>query len=62
MNNQNPSEILQLLPQLAQSIYSDGAFHFSGNAIIATDARLQILKHNINLIKESIAKLEKLIN
>lgn len=59
--NHNPIEIIQLLPKLVQALYSDGALYFSGEATIATDARKVTLQNDINLIKEQIAVLEKIL-
>lgn len=59
--NQNPIEIIQLLPKLVQALYSDGVLYFSGEATIATDARKATLQNDINLIKEQIANLEKIL-
>jgi len=59
--NQNPIEIIQLLPKLVQALYSDGVLFFSGEATIATDARKNTLQNDINLIKEQIAHLEKIL-
>lgn len=59
--NQNPVEIIQLLPKLVQALYSDGVLYFSGEVTIATDARKATLQNDINLIKEQIANLEKIL-
>lgn len=59
--NHNPVEIIQLLPKLVQALYSDGVLYFSGEATIATDARKATLQNDINLIKEQIANLEKIL-
>ena len=59
--NQNPVEIIQLLPKLIQALYSDGVLYFSGEATIATDSRRATLHNDINLIKEQIAALEKIL-
>ena len=59
--NQNPVEIIQLLPKLVQALYSDGVLYFSGEVTIATDARKATLQNDINLIKEQIAALEKIL-
>lgn len=59
--NQNPVEIIQLLLKLIQALYSDGVLYFSGEAAIATDARKATLQNDINLIKEQIANLEKIV-
>jgi len=58
---QNPVEIIQLLPKLIQALYSDGALYFSGEATIATESRKTTLQNDINLIKEQIAALEKIL-
>lgn len=59
--NKNPVEIIQLLPKLIQALYSDGVLYFSGEATIATDSRRATLQNDINLIKEQIAALEKIL-
>jgi len=59
--NQNPVEIIQLLPKLVQALYSDGALYFSGEAIISTEARKTTVINDINLIKEQLANLEKIL-
>ena len=59
--NHNPVEIIQLLPKLVQALYSDGVLYFSGEVTIATDARKATLQNDINLIKEQIAALEKIL-
>jgi hypothetical protein len=59
--NHNPVEIIQLLPKLVQALYSDGVLYFSGEVTIATDARKATLQNDINLIKEQIANLEKIL-
>ena len=60
-NNTNPADILPLLPKLVQSLYSDGVLYFSGEVSIATEARKAILINDINLVKEQIAHLEKIL-
>jgi len=59
--NHNLSEILPLIPQYANAIYSEGVLYFSGAKAIATESRKAILINDINLIKEQIANLEKLL-
>jgi len=59
--NHNPIETIQLLPKLVQALYSDGVLYFSGEATIATEARKATLLNDINLIKEQIAHLEKIL-
>ena len=59
--NHNPIEIIQILPKYVQALYSDGVLYFSGEATIATDARKATLLNDINLIKEQIANLEKIL-
>jgi hypothetical protein len=59
--NHNPIEIIQLLPKLVQALYSDGVLFFSGEATIATESRKSTLLNDINLIKEQIAHLEKIL-
>lgn len=59
--NHNSVEIIQLLPKLVQALYSDGVLYFSGEVTIATDARKATLQNDINLIKEQIANLEKIL-
>lgn len=58
---QNPVEIIQLLPKLIQALYSDGVLYFSGEATIATESRKATLLNDINLVKEQIANLEKIV-
>ena len=59
--NQNPVEIIQILPKYVQALYNDGILYFSGEATIATEVRKAILLNDINLIKEQIANLEKIL-
>lgn len=59
--NKNPADILQLLPKYVQALYSDGVLYFSGEATIATESRKATLLNDINLIKEQIATLEKIL-
>lgn len=59
--NHNSVEIIQLLPKLVQALYSDGVLYFSGEVTIATDARKATLQNDINLIKEQIVNLEKIL-
>lgn len=58
---QNPVEIIQILPKYVQALYSDGVLYFSGEATIATESRKATLLNDINLIKEQIAALEKIL-
>jgi hypothetical protein len=59
--NHNPIEIIQILPKYVQALYNDGVLYFSGEATIATEARKATLLNDINLIKEQLANLEKII-
>lgn len=59
--NHNPIEIIQILPKYVQALYSDGALYFSGEQTIANESRKAMLLNDINLIKEQIATLEKII-
>lgn len=59
--NQNPVEIIQLLPKYVQALYSDGVLYFSGEVTIATESRKATLLNDINLIKEQLANLEKIL-
>jgi hypothetical protein len=59
--NHNPIEIIQLLPKLVQALYSDGVLFYSGEATIATESRKTTLQNDINLIKEQLAHLEKIL-
>jgi hypothetical protein len=59
--NQNPIEIIQLLPKLIQALYSDGVLYFSGEVSIATENRKNTLLNDINLVKEQISNLEKIL-
>ena len=59
--NQNPLEIIQILPKYVQALYSDAALYFSGEPTIATDSRKATVINDINLIKEQIAALEKIL-
>jgi len=59
--NQNPVEIIQILPKYVQALYSDGVLYFSGEVTIATEARKATLLNDINLIKEQLANLEKIL-
>jgi len=60
-DNKNPVDIIQLLPKYVQALYSDGVLYFSGEATIATENRKATLLNDINLVKEQIAALEKII-
>ena len=59
--NISPVDIIQILPKYVQALYSDGVLYFSGEPTIATDARKATLINDINLIKEHIAALEKIL-
>jgi hypothetical protein len=59
--NQNAVDIIQIIPKYVQALYSDGVLYFSGEATIATEARKANLLNDINLIKEQLANLEKII-
>ena len=59
--NQNPVEIIQILPKYVQALYSDSVLYFSGEVTIATESRKATLLNDINLIKEQIAALEKIL-
>jgi hypothetical protein len=61
LNNTSPADILPLLPKLVQALYSDGVLYFSGEASIATEARKATLINDINLVKDQIAHLEKIL-
>lgn len=58
---QNPVEIIQILPKYVQALYSDGVLYFSGEVTIATESRKATLLNDINLIKEQLANLEKIL-
>ncbi len=60
-DNQNPIEIIQLLPKYVQALYSDSVLFFSGEATIATEVRKEAVLKDISLIKEQIAVLEKIL-
>lgn len=57
--NQNPIEIIQVLPKYVQALYSDSVLYFSGEKGISTEARKAIVLSNIALIKEQITAIEK---
>ena len=57
----NPFEIIQILPKYVQALYSDGVLYFSGEVTIATESRKATLLNDINLIKEQITALEKIL-
>jgi hypothetical protein len=59
--NKNPIEIIQLLPKIVQALYSDGVLYYSGEALIADNMRKDILLRDINLIKEQLSNLEKIL-
>jgi len=59
--SENPIDIIQLLPKYVQALYSDGVLYFSGELTIATEARKLTLQNDINLIKEQLANLEKIL-
>jgi hypothetical protein len=60
-DNQNPIETIQILPKYVQALCSDGILYFSGETKIATESRKAILLNDINLLKEQIASLEKIL-
>ena len=57
----NPIHIIQILPKYVQALYSDGVIYFSGETTIATENRKAALQNDINLIKEQITALEKIL-
>lgn len=59
--NQNPIEIIQILPKYVQALYSDGVLYFSGEPTIATQNRKATVLNDIAMIKEQIEALEKII-
>lgn len=59
--NQNPIEIIQVLPKYVQALYSDGVLYFSSEITIATQSRKAILLNDIAMIKEQIEALEKIM-
>jgi hypothetical protein len=59
--NLKPLEVITLIPQYANAIYSEGILYFSGAKSISTEARKTMLLTEINLIKEQLANLEQMI-
>lgn len=59
--NQNPIEIIQILPKYVQALYSDSVLFFSGETTIATQVRKEAVLNDIALIKEQITALEKFL-
>jgi hypothetical protein len=59
--NQNPIEIIQILPRYANALCYDGALYFSDEPTIATQSRRAILLNDIAMIKEQIEALEKIM-
>lgn len=59
--NQNPTEIIQLLSKYVQALYIDSVLFFSGEVSIATEARKEAVLNDIALIKGQIAALEKIL-
>lgn len=57
----NPNELIATLPKYTQALYSDAILYFSGDKVIATQERKNLVLNDIKLIKENIAALEKLI-
>lgn len=57
----NPTEIIQILPQYMQALYSDGTLYWSGNKTIATNERKNLVIADIKLIRSNIEALEKLL-
>jgi hypothetical protein len=59
--DQNPIEIIQILPKYVQALYSDGVLYFSGEPTIATQNRKATLLNDIAMIKTVIEVLEKIM-
>ena len=59
--NENPVRIVQILPKHTQALCNDVAFYFSGEVTLATGNRKIVILNDINLIKEQLANLEKII-
>lgn len=57
----NPIEIIQIIPKIVQALYSDGVLYFSNEILISDNMRKEILLKDINLIKDQISKLEKIL-
>ena len=53
------NEAVQNLPKYAQALYSDSALYWSGENTIATSERKNIIMQDIQLLKDSIAVIEK---
>ena len=60
--NQNPIEIIQILPKYVQALYSDGVLYFSGEPTIATQSRKETVLNDIAMIKTGIEVLEKIMD
>ena len=58
----NPNELISSLPKYVQALYSDGTLYWSGDKVIATQERKNLVLNDIKLIKENIAALEKHLN
>ncbi len=59
--DQNPIEIIQILPKYVQALYSDGVLYFSGEPTIATQNRKATLLNDIAMIKEQIEALDSIL-
>ena len=59
--NQNPTEIIQILPKYVQALYSDSILFFSGEPTIATPSRKATVLNDIAMIKDQIEALEKIL-
>lgn len=57
--NSSPVGLILTLHKYVQALYSDGVLFFSGESVIATPERKNLLLQNIELIKAQIETLEK---
>ncbi len=59
--NENTADILKSIPIHVQAIYSECVLYLSSEPILATETRKNSIQNEINLLKEKIANLEKII-
>lgn len=57
----NKHELITMLPKYIQALHSDWILYFSEEKEIATQERKNLVLHDIKLIKQNIADLEKII-
>ncbi len=59
--NQNKVDILKSIPLHVQAIYSECVLYLSNEPILATETRKNSIQNEINILKEKIANLEKIL-